>query len=156
MALQSVGIVGGGAWGTALGVSARRAGRDVILWAYEPETVAEINATHRNALYLPGVALDPAIKATAKLSEIAACDLVLMVTPAQELRAIGGELGPICGKISRLVIGAKGIEQSSGQLLSQVVAEVLPQVSTAVLSGPSFRRRDRARASRRLDPRRRK
>ena len=98
MALQSVGIVGGGAWGTALGVSARRAGRDVILWAYEPETVAEINATHRNALYLPGVALDPAIKATAKLSEIAACDLV-MVT-AQELRAIGGELGPICGKIS--------------------------------------------------------
>ena len=94
MALQSVGIVGGGAWGTALGVSARRAGRDVILWAYEPETVAEINETHRNALYLPGVALDPAIKATAKLSEIAACDLLLMVTPAQELRAIGGELRP--------------------------------------------------------------
>ena len=92
MALQSVGIVGGGAWGTALAVTARRAGRDVILWAYEPETVAEINATHRNALYLPGVQLDPAIKATAKLSEVAACDLVLMVTPAQELRAIGGEL----------------------------------------------------------------
>ena len=138
MALQSVGIVGGGAWGTALGVSARRAGRDVILWAYEPETVAEINETHRNALYLPGVALDPAIKATAKLSEVAACDLVLMVTPAQELRAIGGELARHMRADQPLVIGAKGIEQSTGQLLSQVVAEVLPQVRTAVLSGPSF------------------
>ncbi|HSH62490.1 MAG TPA: NAD(P)H-dependent glycerol-3-phosphate dehydrogenase [Methyloceanibacter sp.] len=138
MALQTVGIVGGGAWGTALGVSARRAGRDVILWAYEPETVGEINATHRNALYLPGVALDPAIKATAKLSEIAACDLVLMVTPAQELRAVGGELAPHMRTDQPLVIGAKGIEQSTGQLLSQVVAEVLPQVRTAVLSGPSF------------------
>lgn len=138
MTLQSVGIIGGGAWGTALGVSARRAGRDVILWAYEPETVAEINETHRNALYLPGVALDPAIKATAKLSEVAACDLLLMVTPAQELRAIGGELRPHLRPGQPLVIGAKGIEQSTGQLLSQVVAEVLPRVRTAILSGPSF------------------
>src|SRR4030042_4313061 len=95
MALQSVGIVGGGAWGTALGVSARRAGRDVSIWAYEPETIAEINQQHRNALYLPGVALDPAIKATAKLNEVAACDLVLMVTPAPELRAIASELAPL-------------------------------------------------------------
>jgi glycerol-3-phosphate dehydrogenase (NAD(P)+) len=138
MALQSVGIVGGGAWGTALGVSARRAGRDVTLWAYEPETIAEINQQHRNALYLPGVALDPGIKATAKLNDVAACDLVLMVTPAQELRAIAGELAPHMRNDQPLVIGAKGIEQSTGQLLSQVVAEVLPQVRTAVLSGPSF------------------
>ena len=55
MALQTVGIVGAGAWGTALGVSARRAGRDVLIWAYEPETIAEINEQHRNSLYLPGV-----------------------------------------------------------------------------------------------------
>jgi glycerol-3-phosphate dehydrogenase (NAD(P)+) len=138
MSLQSVGIVGGGAWGTALGVSARRAGRDVKLWAYEPETVTEINETHRNALYLPGVALDPAIKATAKLKEVAACDVVLMVTPAQELRAISGELALHMRPDQPLVIGAKGIEQSSGQLLSEVIAEVLPQVRVAVLSGPSF------------------
>jgi glycerol-3-phosphate dehydrogenase (NAD(P)+) len=138
MALQSVGIVGGGAWGTALGVSARRAGREVLIWAYEPETVAEINESHRNALYLPGVALDPAIKATAKLREVAVCDLVLMVTPAQELRVIGGELARHMREGQPLVIGAKGIEQSTGQLLSQVVAEVLPQAHVAVLSGPSF------------------
>jgi len=138
MALQTIGIVGGGAWGTALAVSARRASRDVMLWAYEPDTIAEINERHRNALYLPGVELDPAIKATAKLSHVAACDLVLMVTPAQELRAIGRELNSLMRADQPLVIGAKGIEQSTGQLLSQVIAEVLPQVSTAVLSGPSF------------------
>jgi glycerol-3-phosphate dehydrogenase (NAD(P)+) len=138
MALQTVGIVGGGAWGTALAVSARRAGRDVMLWAYEPDTIAEINERHRNALYLPGVELDPAIKATAKLSQVAACDLLMMVTPAQELRAIGSELHPLMRADQPLVIGAKGIEQSTGQLLSQVIAEVLPQVRPAVLSGPSF------------------
>jgi len=138
MALQTVGVVGGGAWGTALCVSARRAGRDAMLWAYEPETVAEINQQHRNSLYLPGAKLDPAIRATAKLGDVAACDLVLMVTPAQELRAIADELAPHMRTDQPLVIGAKGIEQSTGQLLSQVVAEMLPQVRTAVLSGPSF------------------
>src|SRR6478672_32218 len=107
MTLQSVGIVGGGAWGTALAVSARRAGRDVMLWAYEPETIAEIKQQHRNALYLPGVSLDPAIKATARLNEIAACDLVLMVTPAQEVRAIADELAPHMRTDQPLVIGAE-------------------------------------------------
>ena len=93
---------GGGAWGTALAVSARRAGRDVMLWAYEPETVAEINQQHRNALYLPGVSLDPAIKATAELNEIATCDLVLMVTPAQEVCAPSPMSLPLtCAPISR-------------------------------------------------------
>ncbi|HEV3242509.1 MAG TPA: NAD(P)H-dependent glycerol-3-phosphate dehydrogenase [Methyloceanibacter sp.] len=138
MALQTVGIVGGGAWGTALCVSARRAGRGVILWAYEPETIVEINEQHRNSLYLPGVSLDSAVKATAKLREVATCDFVLMVTPAQELRAIAGELSPYMCADQPLVIGAKGIEQSTGRLLSEVVAEVLPQARIAVLSGPSF------------------
>jgi glycerol-3-phosphate dehydrogenase (NAD(P)+) len=138
MALQTVGIVGAGAWGTALSVSARRAGRDVIVWAYEPETVAEINQRHRNSLYLPGITLDPAIEATAKLSEVATCDLLLMVTPAQELRAIAGELAAYVRPGQPLVIGAKGIERASGSLLSQAIAETLPQGEPAVLSGPSF------------------
>ena len=74
-ALQRVGILGGGAWGTALAQSARRAGRDVTLWAHEVETVSEINSHHANRVYLPGVALDPAIKATAKAKEAADADL---------------------------------------------------------------------------------
>ena len=75
MALQSVGIVGAGAWGTALAIVARRAGRDVLIWAYEPETLADINQKHRNEIYLPGVSLDPAIEATARFNEVANCDL---------------------------------------------------------------------------------
>ncbi len=67
MALQSVGIVGAGAWGTALAITSRRAGRDVLIWAYEPETLADITRNHRNEAYLPGVSLDPAIAATARL-----------------------------------------------------------------------------------------
>jgi glycerol-3-phosphate dehydrogenase (NAD(P)+) len=69
---------------------------------------------------------------------VAVCDLVLMVPPAQELRAIGRELHPLMRADQPLVVGAKGVEQQSGQLLSQVVSEVLPQVLPAVLSGPSF------------------
>ncbi len=138
MALQTVGIIGGGAWGTALGISARRAGRDVMIWAHEPSTIAEINEAHRNSVYLPGVALDPAIEATAWLSEVATCDLLLMVTPAQHVRPITAELAPFMRPGQPLVIGAKGIEQSTGKLLSEVVAETVPQAEAGILSGPSF------------------
>ena len=83
MALQSVGIVGAGAWGTALAVTSRRAGRDVLIWAYELETLVDINEAHRNGIYLPGVSLDRGIEATAKFNEVANCDLLLMAAPAQ-------------------------------------------------------------------------
>jgi glycerol-3-phosphate dehydrogenase (NAD(P)+) len=138
MALQSIGIIGAGAWGTALGVTARRAGRDVRIWAYELEVVADINRRHVNQAYLPGIALDPAIEATARLNEAAACDLLLMVTPAQHVRAVASELAPDMPNGQSLVICSKGIEQQTGKLLSEVVGEVLPQARLAVLSGPGF------------------
>ncbi|MFO7478795.1 MAG: NAD(P)H-dependent glycerol-3-phosphate dehydrogenase [Methyloceanibacter sp.] len=138
MGLQSVGIVGAGAWGTALAITSRRAGRDVLLWAYEKETLADINERHRNAVYLPGIDLDPAIEATGRLNEAANCDLLLLATPAQHVRAIAGKLAPYLKERQPLVICAKGIEQSTGKLISQVVAEIAPQVQLAVLSGPSF------------------
>jgi glycerol-3-phosphate dehydrogenase (NAD(P)+) len=138
MELQSVGIIGGGAWGTALAIAARRAGRDVLLWAREPETVAAINETHRNDIFLPGIALDPAIEATARFNEVATCDMLLTVTPAQHLRGIAGELSPYVREGQPLVICSKGIEQETGMLMSQVAAELLPAAEIAVLSGPSF------------------
>jgi glycerol-3-phosphate dehydrogenase (NAD(P)+) len=138
MALQSVGIIGAGAWGTALAIAARRAGREALLWAYEPETVAAINDAHRNEVYLPGIALDPAIKATSRFNEVATCDMLLMVTPAQHARGIAGELAPYMREGQPLIIGSKGIEQSTGELMSQVVAGLLPAAQIAVLSGPSF------------------
>jgi glycerol-3-phosphate dehydrogenase (NAD(P)+) len=136
--LKTIGIVGGGAWGTALAAVARRASRDVLLWAHEPETVAAINETHTNPIYLPGVDLDPAIKATAQLSEVATCDALLIVSPAQHLRDILGALQPHVRSGQPLVLCCKGIEQRTGLLMSQVAADVLPDATIAVLSGPSF------------------
>ena len=138
MALQSVGIVGAGAWGTALAVTSRRAGRDVLIWAYEPETLAGINQNHRNETYLPGVKLDRAIEATGKLNEVANCDLLLMATPAQHVRKIAGEIAPYLKPEQPLVLCSKGIEQTTGKLISQVVEELVPKPQIAVLSGPSF------------------
>jgi glycerol-3-phosphate dehydrogenase (NAD(P)+) len=138
MALQSVGIVGAGAWGTALAVTARRAGRDVLIWAYEPQTVADINEKHLNEVYLPGIKLDPAIKATTRLAVVAARDMVLLVTPTQNLREIASELAPHMKSEKPVVICSKGIEQATGKLPSEIVAETMPDVVVAVLSGPSF------------------
>jgi glycerol-3-phosphate dehydrogenase (NAD(P)+) len=138
MELQTIGIVGGGAWGTALATVARRAGRDVLLWAHEPETVTAINDTHTNPTYLPGVELDRAIEATSEVSEVAACDALLIVSPAQHVRDIVGALQPYFHNGRPLVICSKGIEQTTGFLMSQVAADVLPGATIAALSGPSF------------------
>jgi glycerol-3-phosphate dehydrogenase (NAD(P)+) len=138
MALQTVGIVGAGAWGTALALVARRAGRDALIWGFEPETVAAINSQHRNPVFLPGVVLDPAIEATSRVNEVATCDLLLMVTPAQHLRAIAEELAHYVREGQPVVICAKGIEQATGMLLSDVAGKTLSEAEVAVLSGPSF------------------
>lgn len=138
MGLQSVGIIGAGAWGTALAVTSRRAGREVLIWAYEQDTVAAINRDHRNETYLPNVSLDKAIEATQRLNEVATCDFLLLATPAQHVRKIAGELAPYLKEAQPLVICCKGLEQASGKLISQVIDEVAPSAQIAVLSGPSF------------------
>lgn len=136
--MNRVGIIGAGAWGTALATAARRAGREVILWAYEREVAEAINATGENARYLPGVRLDPAIRATADAAEAAAADTLLLAMPAQRLRGLCATLAPALGPRPPAVICAKGIEQGSGALMTEVVAEALPGLPFAVLSGPTF------------------
>ncbi len=84
--MQSIGILGGGSWGTALAQVARAAKRDVVLWARDPALVDTINRDHENPRYLPGIALDPGIRASADLADAAACDVLLLVVPAQHLR----------------------------------------------------------------------
>ncbi|HEX6000844.1 MAG TPA: NAD(P)H-dependent glycerol-3-phosphate dehydrogenase [Hyphomicrobiaceae bacterium] len=140
MTFNSVGVVGGGAWGTALAQTVCRAGRNTLIWAREADVVAEIAARWTNTPFLPGVALDPALRATADIAEVAQCDVVLMVAPAQHVRGTGAALAPSLAPGKPVVICAKGLEQATGKLLADVLGETLPQAQAtlAVLSGPSF------------------
>jgi glycerol-3-phosphate dehydrogenase (NAD(P)+) len=134
---QTVGIVGAGAWGTALAVSARRAGRDVTIWAYERETVEEINHQHSNHIYLPGIALDRQIRATAKVAEVASADLLLMVVPSQFFRSVAADFAKHVSD-KPVIICTKGFEEDTGKLMSDILAEALPEALPGVLAGPSF------------------
>ena len=138
MNIDSVGIVGGGAWGTALAQTIRQAGRDVMLWAREADVVASINERHVNETFLPGVTLDAGVRATSKLAEIATCDALLLVAPGATCARRGQGLRPSLRKASPSCICAKGIEQSSGQMMGDVLAAELPDAKQAALSGPSF------------------
>lgn len=135
---RTVGIVGSGAWGTALGETLVRAGREVRLYARNPAIVEEINGLHRNAAYLPQCPLDPRLIATGDIADVARADVVVMVAPAQHTRAVAGELASRLAAGTPVVLCSKGIEQASGKLLVDVLREALPRAVPAVLSGPSF------------------
>ena len=111
---MKLGVVGGGAWGTALAQVAATGGRETLLWALEPEVVEAVNARHENPIYLAGIPLDPAIRATSDLADLDQCDAWLMVTPAQHMRSILERAG---GSGRPLVLCSKGIEEGSGELL---------------------------------------
>jgi glycerol-3-phosphate dehydrogenase (NAD(P)+) len=135
MMVERLAVIGGGAWGTALAQVAAGAGRDTLLWALEPEVAETVNSANENKLYLPGVQLSPAIRATTELADLADCDAWLVVTPAQHMRAVL-EAAPHSGK--PLVLCSKGIENRSGQLLHHVAADVCPGSPINVISGPTF------------------
>ncbi len=135
---KRIGIIGGGAWGTALATAVRRAGCAATLWARETEVVEAINSRHENTGYLADIALDAEIRATADLAEAADADVLLLVAPAQHTRGVTGDLAAVLRSGVPLVICAKGVETGSGALMSEVVAETLPGAPVAVLSGPSF------------------
>jgi len=138
MTIRTIGVIGGGAWGTALAAAARRTGCHAVLWAREPEVVADISSRHRNELFLPGIELAGDIRATGDLPEACRADALLLVVPAQHLRATCLALAPHLRPGQPVVICCKGIEQKTGALMSQVVAETLPSARAAVLSGPTF------------------
>jgi glycerol-3-phosphate dehydrogenase (NAD(P)+) len=132
---MKLGIIGGGAWGTALAQVAAAAGRETLLWALEPEVVEAVNSRHENGVFLAGVQLSPAIRATSELTDLGECDAWLVVTPAQHMRAVL-ERASDCDK--PLVLCSKGIEEKSGELLHRVAKQACPGAKIAVLSGPTF------------------
>lgn len=132
-------VVGGGAWGGALAQTAARAGAAVVLWARDPAVVDSINRDHTNPVYLPGIALDPAIVATADMERaLAGADGALIVVPAQFLRPVVSRMAPLLPGRLPLLLCAKGIETGSLKTMSEIVAELVPASPVGVLSGPSF------------------
>jgi len=131
----TIGVVGAGAWGTALAQMLSSDGREVVLWALEDGLADAINTARRNALFLPSATLNPAIRATGDLADLAACDIVLLVTPAQHLASILAKMPVIPHD---LVLCSKGIEADTGRMMHDVAHQAAPASQIAVLSGPTF------------------
>ena len=137
--MSRIAILGGGAWGTALALTAARVGHDARLWARDANTVEAVNARGENPAFLPGVKFDVKISAGIEPeTAMQGASLILAVIPAQSLRVALEQLAPAVPAGVPLVLCAKGIERASGKLLSQVAAGLLPGNPVAVLSGPSF------------------
>lgn len=132
---MKIGVIGGGAWGTALAQVAARDGEAVLLWAREPEVVESVNRGHENRQFLAGVPLSPGIRATGSLGDLADCDALLVVAPAQHVRAV---LAETAVGTTPLVLCAKGIEAGTRLLVGEVARSVAPHAPIAVLSGPTF------------------
>jgi glycerol-3-phosphate dehydrogenase (NAD(P)+) len=132
-------VVGGGAWGTALAAQLVRAGHEVRLWAREPEVVAEVNAQHRNSMYLVGAELPPALTATADLAaSVAGARLVLVAVPSEFCRLTYKHLQAAVVSDAILLSATKGLEIDTLRRMTEVAEETAPGHPLAVISGPSF------------------
>ena len=132
---MSVGVIGAGAWGTAIAQMLASDGREVLLWALEPEVVEGINALRQNAAFLPSADLHDTIRATQLLGDLSQCDTLFAVTPAQHLDAT---LAVLPEQPRDLVLCSKGIEAGTGRLMNDVAAETCPGSALAIMSGPTF------------------
>ena len=133
----SVAVIGAGAWGTALAGVAARAGRDVVLYARGANSAAQIQSTRTNPR-LPGMRLDARIEVTGDIAVAARANIILIATPAQQLREAAAALAPHLANATPVVACAKGIEHGTHLFMTEVIAEVAPNAVPAILSGPSF------------------
>ncbi|MEM1390240.1 MAG: NAD(P)H-dependent glycerol-3-phosphate dehydrogenase [Pseudomonadota bacterium] len=132
-----IGVLGGGAWGTALAVSSASKGADVHLWARETEVAEALACGDGNPLFLPGVEI-PRLNASTDLGYMSGCDAILAVVPAQFARTVFDDLKPHIDAGTPILLCAKGIERQTLSLQTDVLREAIPQAVPAVLSGPSF------------------
>jgi len=137
MAIQHIAVLGGGAWGTALALTCARAGRQVMLWEYEPDNAASLEQK-RESRFLPGVRLDNGIKVTRDLAETASSNAILVVVPAQAMRSVITSLAKSNIERTPLIACAKGIEHGTHKFMTEIITECAPNALPAILSGPSF------------------
>ena len=138
MSKTTIGVLGGGAWGTALAQVAAFAGNDVLLWALETDVVDEINQSQKNSKFLPNIELSNRIKATNDISQLGNLDAVLSVVPAQFTRQTLMQFAPFARNGLPIALCSKGIEQSTMKFMTDVVHETMPSAIPVVISGPSF------------------
>ncbi|NJC34842.1 glycerol-3-phosphate dehydrogenase (NAD(P)+) [Sphingomonas jejuensis] len=130
-----IGVIGAGAWGTALAQAMASNGEDVVLWARDPAVADTINDSATNPAYLPGITLSPSVRATSRIGDLAAAEAWLVVTPAQ---AMGEVLRTAPAGDQPLILCCKGIEAGTRRLMSEVAPAARPRSPIAVLSGPTF------------------
>ena len=135
-----IGVIGAGAWGTALAMLANRAGSASVLWTRNTQVMESIRTNRENAQYLPDMFIDPAIEVTDDLQRMSRCDILIISIPAQSLRTVAISLSDIVPSHVPLVLATKGIERGSLMLMSEVVQSILPHNPYAVISGPNFAR----------------
>ncbi len=138
MSYQKIGVIGAGAWGTALAQTLSKTGRDVTIWSFEPDCAEAINERHVNECYLDGVPLDPKLRATSDPADLAGSDAILSVAPAQHTRATLAAFVPYIAAGTPVLLCSKGIEISTRAFMADVLRDVMPDAIPAVLSGPSF------------------
>ena len=135
---ERIGIVGAGAFGTALATIAARSGRAAIIHGRDPAAIAQINERRTNTKYLPGVILPGAVSASTDPGALAPCDIILFAVPAQATRALAHTFAETLRRGAAIVACAKGIEQKTGASQSAILTQALPGRPLAVLSGPGF------------------
>ena len=135
-----VGVIGAGAWGTALAMLANRAGSTATLWTRNLQVIDAIRHERENVQYLPEIFIDPAIAVTDDLQAMSRCDILVISIPAQSLRTVAISLSDIVPANVPLVLATKGIERGSLMLMSEVVQSILPHNPYAIVPGPNFAR----------------
>lgn len=134
----AIGVVGAGAWGTALAAAASRTGKPVVLWARDPAQAEAMARQRENRVKLPGVRLDERIAPTSALEALAGAQMLLIAVPAQAVRGVCEGLESVLREPVAAIVCAKGIERETKAFMTDIVRQTLPLANPAILSGPSF------------------
>jgi len=137
--IRETAIIGAGGWGTALAALWSKRGDAITLWGHNAERTEKIRITRENADYLPGLKLPETIHVTSKLADCAGADLIVFVTPSMALRSVADRLSGLLSNHKAVLLSCtKGIEHGSGMRMSEILDQVFPENTIAVLSGPNL------------------
>ncbi|HVV60965.1 MAG TPA: NAD(P)H-dependent glycerol-3-phosphate dehydrogenase [Pseudolabrys sp.] len=137
MSIERIAVLGGGAWGTALAQTCARAGRNVTLWEHDDANASSLEQK-RESRFLPGIRIDDRVAVARDLAAVAKSDAILLVVPAQAVRAVVKMLAPVIGARMPVIVCAKGIEAGTHKFMTEIVTEHAPKALAGILSGPSF------------------